>query len=28
MTIVVEPHPATPWARIRWRVRELLGSSG
>jgi hypothetical protein len=24
MTIVVEPHPATPWARIRWRVRELI----
>lgn len=24
MTIVVEPHPATPWARLRWRVRELL----
>ena len=23
MTIVVEPHPATPWARIAWRVREL-----
>ena len=24
MTIVVEPHPATPWARIRYRVRELI----
>ena len=24
MTIVVEPNPATPWARIRWRTRELL----
>ena len=24
MTIVVEPNPETPWARIRWRVRELL----
>lgn len=24
MTIVVEPHPQTPWARIRWRVRELI----
>ena len=23
MTIIVEPHPATPWARIRWRAREL-----
>ncbi|HME73868.1 MAG TPA: hypothetical protein VKM54_29010 [Myxococcota bacterium] len=25
MIIVVEPFPATPWARLRWRVRELLG---
>jgi len=24
MTIVVEPNPATPWARISWRARELL----
>jgi hypothetical protein len=24
MTIVVEPFPASPWARIRWRARELL----
>ena len=24
MTIVVEPHPATPWARIRYRVREII----
>ena len=24
MTIVVEPNPVTPWARIGWRVRELL----
>jgi hypothetical protein len=24
MTILVEPFPATPWARLRWRVRELL----
>lgn len=24
MTIVVESNPATPWARILWRVRELL----
>jgi hypothetical protein len=22
MTIVVEPEPATPWAKIYWRVRE------
>jgi hypothetical protein len=27
MTIVVEPNPATPWARIAWRARELLHSS-
>jgi hypothetical protein len=25
MTIVVDPYPASPWARIRWRARELLG---
>jgi len=24
MTIVVEPTPVTPWARIYWRARELL----
>jgi hypothetical protein len=24
MTIIVEPNPATPWARIAWRARELL----
>jgi hypothetical protein len=24
MTIVVQPFPATPWARLGWRVRELL----
>jgi hypothetical protein len=24
MTIVVDPYPASPWARIRWRARELL----
>ena len=24
MTILVEPFPATPWARLRWRVRELF----
>ena len=23
MTIVVEPKPATPWARLRWRVRHV-----
>jgi hypothetical protein len=26
MTIIVEPFPATPWARLRWRARELLKS--
>jgi hypothetical protein len=26
MTIVVEPNPTTPWARIRWRAVELLRS--
>jgi hypothetical protein len=24
MTVVVEPFPDTPWARLRFRVRELL----
>ncbi len=24
MTIIVEPYPANPWARVRWRARELL----
>jgi hypothetical protein len=24
MAIVVEEHPHTPWARIRWRAQELL----
>ena len=24
MTILVEPFPATPWARLRFRVRELF----
>lgn len=24
MIIVVEPFPATPWARLRWRVQELF----
>jgi hypothetical protein len=23
MTILVDPYPATPWARILWRAREL-----
>jgi hypothetical protein len=23
MSVIVEPYPATPWARIRWRAREL-----
>ena len=26
MTIIVEPNPATPWARIAWRARQLLYS--
>ena len=26
MTIVVEPNPASPWARLRWRAGELLRS--
>ena len=24
MTITVDPYPASPWARIAWRTRELL----
>ncbi len=24
MTITVDPYPGSPWARIRWRARELL----
>jgi hypothetical protein len=24
MTIVVDPYPATPWAKISWRTRELI----
>lgn len=27
MTIVVEPNPATPWARLLWRARELRHTS-
>ena len=26
MTIVVEPNPSTPWARIHWRLQELLST--
>jgi hypothetical protein len=26
MTIVVEPNPTTPWARIRWRGVQLLSA--
>ncbi len=26
MSVIVEPYPSTPWARLRWRVRELLES--
>ena len=28
MTIVVEPNPDTPWARVRWRALELLRLRG
>ncbi len=28
MTIVVEPTPDTPWARLRWRALELLHLHG
>jgi hypothetical protein len=24
MTIIVDPNPATPWARLAWRARELV----
>jgi hypothetical protein len=24
MTVIVDPFPETPWARLRWRVREYL----
>ena len=27
MTVIVGPFPATPWARLRWRVRDLVGRS-
>lgn len=26
LSVIVEPYPATPWARLRWRIRELLPS--
>ena len=26
MTIIVEPFPSTPWARLRWRVLEIMTS--
>lgn len=26
MTVIVDPQPTTPWARILWRARELLRS--
>jgi hypothetical protein len=26
MTVIVEPDPRTPWARIGWRMREFLRS--
>jgi hypothetical protein len=28
MTVTVDPFPETPWARLRWRVRELLRATG
>ena len=28
LTIDVEPEPATPWARIRWRARSWLEDTG
>ncbi len=28
MTIIVEPKPESAWARLWWRVRELLGAVG
>lgn len=27
MTVIVEPNPSTPWARIAWRTREWLSES-
>lgn len=28
MTIIVEPNPSTPWAKMRWRVQTLLDELG
>jgi hypothetical protein len=28
MSVIVEPYPVTPWARINWRVRELMRELG
>ena len=28
LTVVVEPMPATPWGRLRWRLRELSSGEG
>lgn len=28
MTVIVDPYPATPWARVNWRVRELIRELG
>lgn len=28
MTVLVEPLPATPWARLAWRMREILEPQG
>ena len=28
MTVIVEPYPATPWARVNWRVRALIRELG
>ncbi len=28
MTVIVDPYPATPWARMHWRVRELIRELG
>lgn len=28
MTVIVEPYPTTPWARMHWRVRELIRELG
>ena len=27
LTVIVDPHPDSPWARLRWRVNALLKSS-